>query len=90
MLSRFCESKTEMFEPEDHAHPAGAADAGDGEGLAAQIFGALDVGTDDKIVSVARVEGGENFEIMARGDRGEHGAAAGAADVNAVGRQPGH
>ncbi len=81
--------QTEVFEPEQHAHPTGAADAGDCESLAAQIFGALDVGPDDQIVGIARVESGDDFEIMARGDRREHGAAAGAADVNAAGGQPG-
>ncbi len=43
----------------------------------------------DEIVSVARVEGGENFEVMAGGDRREHGAAACAADVNAAGGKAG-
>ncbi len=81
--------QAEVFEPEQHAHPTGAADAGHCESLAAQIFGALDVGPHDEIVGVARVEGGENFEIMAGGDRREHGAAAGAADVNAAGGQSG-
>ncbi len=75
--------QTEMLQPKQYAHPAGAADAGDTESFAAQVLGALDVGTDDEVIGVARVKSGEEFEFMSSGDGSEHGAAAGAADMNA-------
>lgn len=81
--------QAKMFEPKQDAHPTGAADARDRESLAAQIFGTLDGGPHDQIVGIARVEGGENFKIMAGGNRREHGTAARAADMNAAGRKAG-
>ena len=76
--------QTEMLQPKQYAHPAGAADAGDTESFAAQVLGALDVGTDDEVIGVARVKSGEEFEFMSSGDGSEHGAAAGATDMNAA------
>jgi hypothetical protein len=49
--------QAEMLQPEQYAHPAGAADAGDTESLAAQVLGALDVGTDAPDVAESYLKG---------------------------------
>src|SRR5882724_663471 len=74
--------QTEMFKPKQDAHPAGAADAGDRERLAPQIFGSLDVRSDHQIIAVTAVERGDDFEVMSCGNSGQNCAAAGTPDMN--------
>ena len=74
--------ETEVFEPEQQRHPGGAADTGEADAFAAQIFGPFDVGLSDEIEGVAAAEGSDDFQILTAGDGGQRGAAAGAADVD--------
>src|SRR5262249_52680935 len=69
--------QTQIFKPEQDAHPAGAADAGDRERLATQIFSSFDVRSYYQIVGVAAIKRGDNFEITPRGDGSQNCAAAG-------------
>src|SRR5581483_11106947 len=63
--------QAEMFEPEQHAHPGGGADAGERDFFAAQFFSALDIGPGDKVVSVASGKSGDDLEIVAGADGGQ-------------------
>ena len=45
--------ETEMLEPKHDAHPNRAADAGDAEAFAAQLFGSFDRRPGDEVVGVA-------------------------------------
>ena len=76
-----------MFEPEQHSHPCGTADACDRELLAAQIFRPFDVRPGHQIVGIAAGEAREKLEIMACCDRRKHRAAAGTADLQIARRQ---
>src|SRR5262249_14021052 len=77
--------QTQIFKPEQDAHPASAADAGDRERLATQIFGPLDVRSYYQIVGVAAVKCGDDFEIMPRGDGSQNCSSAGTPDMDAAG-----
>ena len=77
--------EAEVLKPQKNPHPCSAADAGDGKSFAAEIFGSLDVGPDDQIVGVAAGETGDEFKIVPAGNGCEHGAAAGAADMDVAG-----
>lgn len=60
--------EAEMFEPKEYPHPAGAANAHEGNFFAAQIFRALDVWPGDQIVGIAVGKGRDNFEIATRAE----------------------
>ena len=57
-----------MFEPEKHAHPRRAADAGESDFFAAQLLGAFDVRAGDEIIGIAAGKRRDDLEIMSGAD----------------------
>jgi hypothetical protein len=80
--------EAEMLEPEQHAHPGGAADASQADFLATQLFRAFDIWSRDKVVGVAAGESSDDLEIMTGANRGQGRAAAAPAELNVAGREP--
>jgi hypothetical protein len=76
---------SQLLEDQHGGHPAGAANAGDADAFAAQIFGFFDLWLDDQVVVGAHVRGSENFEISAACGSREDGRTAGETDSQGAG-----
>src|SRR4030095_5104845 len=81
--------KTQVFQSEHRRHPDGAADHLHADPFAAQIFGILDVGSDDQIEGDTAGKSADEAEVKTPGRGAESRGAAAVSEMNLAARHTG-
>ena len=82
--------QAQVLERKYRRHPSGAADVGDTEAFAAQIFCFFDLWPHDDIVRKFVARTGDDFQILSAGDRRKHRRTAAAAKLYFAAGHGGH